>query len=130
MAAAATVVRKVSRVPRARRRPWPRSPIRLPLGDAAILEGRLADGMGCHQFQPLGVVEAGGSTLDDESRQAAAALPWIGLGEHGVGGGVARLADEFLAPVQHPVIAVGDSLGAHADDVGAGLRLGEGEGGD
>ena len=102
MAAAATVVRKVSRVPRASRRPCPLSPIRLPWEYAAVVKDRLADGMGGHQVEALRIVEAGRAPLHDEGRQAAAALPRVGLGEDGVGGCVASLADELLAPVQAP----------------------------
>ena len=100
------------------------------MGYAAVVEHRLANGMRGHQFQPLRVVETSRALLDDEGRQAAAALAGVGLGEDGVGGGVAGLADEFLASVQHPVVTVGRSLGGHADDVGASVGFGEGEGGD
>ena len=36
----------------------------------------------------------------------------------------------FFAAVQHPVVAVGHALSGHADDVGTGVRFGQGEGGD
>ena len=99
MAAAATVVRKVLRVPRARRIPLPGLADDVGVGDAAAGEDGGSDGMGGHEVEAGGVVEAGSSGLDDEGGDAAAAGVGVGFGEDGVGVGVAGLADEFLGAV-------------------------------
>ena len=53
----------------------------------------------------------------------------VGLRVDGVVVGVAAVGDEALGAVDHVLVALAYRRGAHARDVGAGVRLGQAEGG-
>ena len=84
--------------------------------------------MGCDHVDALRHPEAGGVGVDDKTADALAAALVAGAGEHGVVIGDAAVGYPGLAAVQHVLIAVQAGAGLHGRHVGAGVRLGQGEG--
>lgn len=95
--------------------------------DAAIIEGKL----GRVGTEPAGLVElaadhqTGRSGLDDEKRNAAAALGVrIGAGGDDDDVAIDPVGDEHLGSVQHPLITIANGFRPQPGHVGATARLG------
>jgi hypothetical protein len=102
------------------------------LGNLDVLEGDLRR-VGCALAELvllLGDGHSGRVPGDDEGGDALVALVRIGLGVDRVPTGMRAVGDEDLRPVDHVLVALLDGASAHRPDIGAGLRLGETEGGE
>ena len=100
-------------------------------GHAAALEAQGGEGMRRDHLDALGDRQARRVRLDQEGREPAGAGRLAGAGEDDVEVGDAAVRDPGLHPVEPDVAgAVGDGGGGERGDVGAGLGLGEREGGD
>ncbi len=102
-------------------------------GNAAVVEGqfRRVGGAPAMLVEGAGNGEAGGAFLDEEhgDRLAGGALR-IGLGGDAVEVGVDAVGDEHLGAVEDEIVAVAAGGGADALHVGAGVGLGDADGGD
>jgi hypothetical protein len=81
-------------------------------------------------FDALGDLEARRVGVDDEGADAARTRCFAGAGEDHVEVGDAAVGDPGLFAVEDIVVAVGARARSHGADVGAGLGLGQREGGD
>ena len=111
----------------------PTSPTTFVGGHAHVVEDELAGVDAAHAHLVVGAADrdAGPRALDDEARDVVvlAGVGGTGLGEHAVPVGLHDARHPALGAVEHPVVAVAHGLGAHADDVAAGLRFREPEAG-
>ncbi len=129
-AAAPTVERKTSRVAIAILNPSPPPPIRFAAGTRQPSKTMRARGCGAIVSIRSATIEARRVGLDQEGREAAGAGRLAGAGEDDVPVGDAAVGDVGLLAVEPDMVAVGRRRGGDRGDVGARLRLGEGEGGD
>ncbi|MCY1331083.1 hypothetical protein D9M69_167340 [compost metagenome] len=99
---------------------------------ADVVEEQLAGVLGLHAdlLQALALAEAGHRGVHQEQADAAGAGRRIGLGHDYHHVAVHAVGDEGLGAVQHVMVAVAHGTGAHALQVGAGARLGHGDGAD
>ena len=132
MPRAATIGRIELRPSIASRNP-PTSPTTLRGGHAHLVEHELAGVDAAHAHLVVGAADADARPrpFDDEARDVGvlARVGRTGLGEHAVPVGLHDTGHPALRAGEHPVVAVAHGLGAHADDVAAGLRLGQAEAG-
>ena len=126
---AATPRREWSSVPSATREPLALGADEVPGRDAHVVEDRLAGrrALDAELVLELADAEAGAVGLDDEGGEP----PRLAVGdrEHDVEVGDAEVGDPVLGAVDHPLVAVAARGGDHAAGVGAGLGLGQREGG-
>ena len=111
-------------------KPSPGAPMRRDAGMRQESKREPRQRMRSDHFDALGDVEAGRSGLDHEGGDAAGAGRFAGTGEDHVEIGNAAVGDESLLAIEHVVAALGPRRGRHGGDVGAGLGLGQREGGD